>query len=61
MSDVSIEKVEAVLSKIRWAQEILSSVQQNESDPQIANILSGVSFIINSASLDAEDLYQLFK
>ncbi len=61
MSNVSIEKVEAVLRKIKWAQEILNSVQQTESDPQIANILSGIAFIMDSASTDAEDLFQLFK
>ncbi|MWN04735.1 MULTISPECIES: hypothetical protein [Gilliamella] len=58
MNNPSKESVEAVLTKINWAQEILNSVQQNVSDPQIGNILSGIAFIMDSASADAEALYQ---
>lgn len=58
MDNPSKDSVEAVLRKINWAQEILNSVQQNVSDPQIGNILSGISFIMDSASMDAEALYQ---
>ncbi|OCG24239.1 hypothetical protein A9G11_03935 [Gilliamella sp. wkB108] len=61
MNNPSKEKVETVLQKINWAQEILHSVQQNVSDPQIGNVLSGIAFIMDSASLDAEALYQLVK
>lgn len=55
------ESVEAVLRKINWAQEILTSLQQNVTNPQIGNILSGVVFIMESASVDAETLYQSVK
>ncbi len=58
MSNPSKESVEAVLTKINWAQEILNSVQQNITDPQIGNILSGIAFIMDSASSEAEALYQ---
>ncbi|MCO6544873.1 MAG: hypothetical protein J6583_04825 [Gilliamella sp.] len=58
MSNPSKKSVEAVLTKINWAQEILNSVQQNITDPQIGNILSGISFIMDSASSEAEALYQ---
>ncbi|OCG02313.1 hypothetical protein [Gilliamella sp. wkB112] len=61
MNNPSKEKVEEVLRKINWAQEILNSVQQNVNDPQIGNVLSGIAFIMNSASIDAETLYQLIK
>ncbi|OCG07656.1 hypothetical protein A9G13_05390 [Gilliamella sp. wkB178] len=61
MNNPSKEKVEEVLRKINWAQEILNSVQQNVNDPQIGNVLSGIAFIMNSASIDAEALYQLIK
>ncbi|SCC15715.1 hypothetical protein [Gilliamella intestini] len=61
MDNPSKDNVEAVLRKINWAQEILNSVQQNVSDPQIGNILSGISFIMDSASMDAEALYQSIK
>jgi hypothetical protein len=61
MNNPSKENVEAVLRKIGWAQEILNSVQQNISDPQVGNILSGVAFIMDSASSEAEALYQLIK
>ncbi|KFA59477.1 hypothetical protein A9G34_04065 [Gilliamella sp. Choc4-2] len=58
MNNPSKENVEAVLRKINWAQEILTSLQHNVTDPQIGNILSGVVFIMNSASADTETLYQ---
>lgn len=61
MNNPSKEKVEAVLQKINWAQDILNSVQQNVNDPQIGNVLSGIAFIMDSASLDAEALYRLIK
>ncbi|MWP48257.1 MULTISPECIES: hypothetical protein [unclassified Gilliamella] len=61
MDNPSKDNVEAVLRKINWAQEILNSVQQNVSDPQIGNILSGISFIMDSASMDAEAIYQSMK
>ncbi|MWN32752.1 hypothetical protein GQ597_02370 [Gilliamella sp. Pra-s65] len=61
MDNPSKDNAEAVLRKINWAQEILNSVQQNVSDPQIGNILSGISFIMDSASMDAEALYQSIK
>lgn len=61
MDNSSRDNVEAVLRKINWAQEILNSVKQNVSDPQIGNILSGISFIMDSASMDAEALYQSIK
>ncbi|MCX8578196.1 hypothetical protein ACGH6R_03290 [Gilliamella sp. CG13] len=61
MNNPSKENVEAVLRKINWAQEILTSLQQNITDPQIGNILSGVVFIMDSASTDAETLYQSVK
>lgn len=61
MNNPSKESVEAVLRKIIWAQEILTSLQQNVTNPQIGNILSGVVFIMESASVDAETLYQSVK
>lgn len=61
VNNPSKENVEAVLRKINWAQEILTSLQQNITDPQIGNILSGVVFIMVSASTDAETLYQSVK
>ncbi|OCF95821.1 hypothetical protein [Gilliamella sp. wkB308] len=61
MNNPSKDNVEAVLRKINWAQEILTSLQQNITDPQIGNILSGVVFIMDSASTDAEILYQSVK
>ena len=61
VNNPSKENVEAVLQKINWAQEILTSLQQNITDPQIGNILSGVVFIMDSASTDAETLYQSVK
>lgn len=61
MNNPSKDNVEAVLRKINWAQEILTSLQQNITDPQIGNILSGVVFIMDSASTDAETLYQSVK
>lgn len=61
MNNPSKESVEAVLRKINWAQEILTSLQQNITNPQIGNILSGVVFIMESASVDAETLYQSVK
>lgn len=61
VNNPSKENVEAVLRKINWAQEILTSLQQNITDPQIGNILSGVVFIMDSASTDAESLYQSVK
>lgn len=61
MNNPSKEKVEAVLQKINWAQDILNSVQQNVNDPQIGNVLSGIAFIMDSASLDAEALYRLIE
>ncbi|MCX8573647.1 MULTISPECIES: hypothetical protein [unclassified Gilliamella] len=61
VNNPSKENVEAVLRKINWAQEILTSLQQNITDPQIGNILSGVVFIMDSASTDAETLYQSVK
>lgn len=61
MNNPSKESEEAVLRKINWAQEILTSLQQNITNPQIGNILSGVVFIMESASVDAETLYQSVK
>lgn len=61
VNNPSKENVEVVLRKINWAQEILTSLQQNITDPQIGNILSGVVFIMDSASTDAETLYQSVK
>lgn len=50
----AMEQVEEVMRKITWAQEILSVAQENTTDAQLADIISGVTFIINSASSDAE-------
>lgn len=61
MNNTTIEKVELVLSKISWAQQMLNSVQQQVNDPQLGNILSGIEFIIDCASSDAEALYNLVK
>lgn len=57
-NEIALEQIEIVLRKINWAQEILSSAQESTEDARIADILSGVSFIINSASNDIEKLYR---
>lgn len=61
MNNPSKEKIEEVIRKINWAQSILDSLQQYVNDPQIGNVLSGIAFIMDSASLEAEELYQLIK
>lgn len=52
------EKLESVLRKINWAQQILDSARDSSDDLQMIDILSGVSFIMDSASDDAENLYR---
>ncbi|MBC9130286.1 hypothetical protein JMI89_06500 [Frischella sp. Ac48] len=52
------EKLESVLRKINWAQQILDSARDSSDDLQVIDILSGVSFIMDSASDDAENLYR---
>lgn len=59
--EMTIEQIEDVLRKINWAQEIINSAQESTEDVKTANILSGVSFIIDSASHDAEKLYRLMR
>lgn len=54
----TVEKIESVLRKINWAQQILDSAKTNSDDMQIADILSGVAFIIDSAADDAEVVYR---
>lgn len=56
-NEIALEHIEVVLRKINWAQEILNSAQENSEDSRLVDILSGVSFIINSASNDIEKLY----
>lgn len=57
-NEIALEQMEVVLRKINWAQEILNSAQETTEDTRITDILSGVSFIINSASNDIEKLYR---
>lgn len=52
------EKLESVLRKINWAQQILDAARDSSDDLQVVDILSGVSFIMDSASDDAENLYR---
>jgi len=40
------EKLESVLRKINWAQQILDSARDSSDDLQMIDILSGVSFIM---------------
>lgn len=54
----TVEKIESVLRKINWAQQILDSAKTNSDDMQIADIISGVAFIIDSAADDAEVVYR---
>jgi hypothetical protein len=61
MSNLSKEKMESLLAKITWIQEILNATQQQINDRQVANILSGVEFILDSVSTDAEVLYNTLK
>ncbi|WP_392559241.1 hypothetical protein [Orbus mooreae] len=57
-NEIVLEQIEVVLRKINWAQEILNSAQETSEDTRIVDILSGISFIINSASNDIEKLYR---
>jgi len=59
IKDIKIDQVESVLRKLNWAHEILSSAQDSTDDRGTSDILSGVQFIINSASHDAEMLYKV--
>ncbi|WP_392562861.1 hypothetical protein RHO12_05130 [Orbus sturtevantii] len=59
VDDIKIEQIELVLRKLNWAHEILTSAQNSTDDRGTADILSGVQFIINSASHDAEMLYKV--
>ena len=52
------EQLESVLRKINWAQQILDSARDSSDDLQVIDILSGVSFIMDSAYDDAENLYR---
>lgn len=59
--DLAIEQVEAMLRKINWVQEILNLAQEHTSDKQTADILSSISFIMDSATNDAEELHSLLR
>jgi len=61
IDDMKTEQIESVLRKLNWAYEIISSAQENSNDRTTSDILSGVQFIINSASQDAEILYKALK
>ncbi|RKS87048.1 hypothetical protein DES39_0257 [Orbus hercynius] len=61
VNDMTLEQLEVVLRKINWAQEILNSAQNSAEDSKIIDILSGISFIIGSASCDVENLYSALR
>lgn len=58
MIDEKREQLESILCKLNWAKEILYSAQESTDDIKTADILSGAQFIIDSASNDAQVLYQ---
>lgn len=57
-NEMKVKNIELILRKLNWVNEIIVSTQESSLEAGTADILSAVQFIVNSATEDAEELYQ---
>lgn len=57
-NEMKIKNIELILRKLNWVNEIIVSTQESSLEAGTTDILSAVQFIVNSATEDAEELYQ---
>lgn len=57
-NEMKIKNIELILRKLNWVNEIIVSTQESSLEAGTTDILSALQFIVNSATEDAEELYQ---